>query len=204
MKGKIVTLEREMQGVKEELAKGTKSDVEESTAAGRLSDWPQTQFRSLETYIGRVRRETYDCRLKFKREVEYEVRDYLFNLDAQINKLRSRVTLVEVEFWPGAGPLVREQKMALAGKGLFAKGKGRRAEWIEGDDDWKKGKAKPMETKNDEKVNPVETRKEEEVKPVETIEEEKAKPKSEEKAKPVEKERGSKEAKGSEKGRIGP
>ena len=204
MREKIASLEREMQCVKEELTRRTKAKGEESPAVGRLSDWSQTQFRCLESYIDRAWRETFEGRLKFKREVEYEVRDYLFNLDGQINKLRSRVMLVEVEIWPGGGPLVREQKMALAGKGLFAKGKGWRAEWIEGDDDWIKEKAKPMETNNEEKVKPVETNNEEKVKPVETNKEEKAKPKSEENAKPVEKEKGRKEAKGSEKGRVAP
>ena len=159
MKEKIAILENEMLHLKEEVAKGdetmeakinakigaTKLNDEEPPAAGRLSDWAQTQFRCLETYIGRARRETFDRRLKFKREVEYEVRDYLCSLDAQINKLRSRVTLVEVEMWPGGGPLVREQKMALAGRGLFAKVKGWRAEWIERDDDWTKEEANPLE-----------------------------------------------------------
>ena len=96
--------------------------------------------------------------------------------------------------------MVREQKMALAGKGPFAKGKGWRAEWIE-DDEWIKDKAKSWEARKEEKEKPVETKEEEKAKPKS---EEKAKPKMEEKAKQVEKEEGNKEVGESEIGRIGP
>ena len=95
------------------------NEEEQPPAVIRLSNWTKTQIRCLETHIGRVRRETFDHRLKIKREIEYETRDYLFNLDAQINKIRSRMTLVEVEIWPGGGPMLREQKAALGGYGVL-------------------------------------------------------------------------------------
>ena len=37
-------------------------EEEQPPAVIRLSDWTRTQIRSLETHIGRVRRETSDCR----------------------------------------------------------------------------------------------------------------------------------------------
>ena len=41
----------------------------------RTADWFRDQIRGLETYIGGVKRETTDCRLKFKREIDHD-RDF--------------------------------------------------------------------------------------------------------------------------------
>ena len=53
----------------------------------QMSDWARTQLGSADTYIGRARRETFDRRLKFKREIECDVRDYLGNIFTLFRKL---------------------------------------------------------------------------------------------------------------------
>ena len=52
---------------------------EQAVELTRISDWFQTQIRSVETFIGRVRRETFDCRLKFKRGIERDVSACFFS-----------------------------------------------------------------------------------------------------------------------------
>ena len=74
----------------------------------RATDFRQTQIRSVETYVGRARRETFHCRLKYKREIEQDARVFLKNLDRQIDRVRTRVAHMEAEVWPGGGPSMQE------------------------------------------------------------------------------------------------
>ena len=55
------------------------SEEDQPPAVIRLSNWTKTQIRCLETHIGRVRREAFDRRLKIKREIEYETRDFFLS-----------------------------------------------------------------------------------------------------------------------------
>ena len=50
----------------------------------RTADWFRDQIRGLETFIGIVKREATDCRLKLEREIDYEAKEYPENFDAQI------------------------------------------------------------------------------------------------------------------------
>merc|ERR1711891_345 len=101
---------------------------EAMTRIEHVSDWSRTQIRGNETYIGRVRRETFDCRLKFKREIEKDVRDYLGNIDSQLDRIRTRITGVEGEVWPtGEGPRMKELHSQL-GIGETEKEEGKRWE----------------------------------------------------------------------------
>ena len=89
LKSDVAKIDEKMEARIEAKMGGEWLDEEEQPpAVTRLSNWTRTQIRSLETHIGRARRETFDCRLKFKREIEYETRGYLFNLGSQINKIR--------------------------------------------------------------------------------------------------------------------
>merc|ERR1711974_394900 len=92
-----------------------------------MSDRTRTQLRSTETYIGRVRRETFDCRLKFKRELECDARDYLGNIGSQLSRIRDRVSGVEGELWPaGEGARTKEHQAHLViGETENGKGKSR-------------------------------------------------------------------------------
>ena len=89
-----------------------------------MSDWARTQLRSAETFIGRARRETFDCRLKFKREIESDVRDYLGNMGSQLSRIRDRVTAAEGELWPaGEGARMKELRAQLVGENENVKGR---------------------------------------------------------------------------------
>ena len=133
--GEMDVLKIEMAGMKRE-AGGTRAEFEARTwrlegralRLTRASDWFQTQVRSVETYIGRARRETFDCRLKFKREAERDAREYLTNLDAQINRIRVRLVLIDAEVWPRGGPPLQDLRSKFEEKKSCAKGKGRRDE----------------------------------------------------------------------------
>merc|ERR1711974_340095 len=95
-----------------------------SSRIDQMSDWTPTQRRSADTYIGRVRRETFDCRLKFKRGIECDVRDYLSNIDSQLSRIRDRVTAAEGELWPdGEGARTKELRMQTVGQNANSKGK---------------------------------------------------------------------------------
>ena len=58
MKEKIAALGNELEDAKKWEEEG------QTSAAARLSDWARTQIRSVGTYLGRARRETFDCRIK--------------------------------------------------------------------------------------------------------------------------------------------
>ena len=80
---RLAMMEKELMKMKGEISdrgsedEATKWEVEDvSSRVVQLSDWARTQLRSAGAFIGRARRETFDCRLKFKREVECDVRDY--------------------------------------------------------------------------------------------------------------------------------
>ena len=80
VKGEVSERKAEMDVVKWELG-------DAFSRIDQMSHWARTQLRSADTYIGRARRETFDCRLKFKREIERDVRDYLGNIDSQLSRI---------------------------------------------------------------------------------------------------------------------
>ena len=107
LEGRLTMLEKEIMKLKGESSE-RKAEIEAvkrelgdaSSRIAQMSDWARTQLRSADTYIGRARRETFDCRLKFKRVFECDVRDYLGNIDSQLSRIRDRVSGVEGELWP--------------------------------------------------------------------------------------------------------
>ena len=151
LEGDIMSLRRECSERKAEI-ETLKWEVSEAmTRIEHVSDWSRSQIRGNETYIGRVRRETFDCRLKFKREIEKDVRDYLGNIDSQLDRIRTRMTGVEGEIWPmGDGPRMKELHSQLGtgeadkeedkhGEDL-KRSEGKEKEW--GGGKWGKGKGK--------------------------------------------------------------
>merc|ERR1711964_937114 len=110
----------------------------------QMSDWARTQLRSADTYIGRARRETFDCRLKFKRELECDVRGYLGNIDSQLSRIRDRVSGVEGELWPAGEGARMEELQAQLVVGEKENGKGKSREERKGSErkekDWGYGK----------------------------------------------------------------
>ena len=174
MEGRAAMLEKELMKMKGEISE-TKAEVEvvkwelgdALSRIDQMSDWARTQLRSADTYIGRARRETFDCRLKFKRELECDVRDYLGNIDSQLSRIRDRVTGVEGELWPaGEGARMKELQAQLAtgekengkGKSWEEKKGSERKERERGYGKWGKGRGKRFnieekEKKNEEKKN---------------------------------------------------
>merc|ERR1711974_478140 len=120
MKGEISERKAEMGMAKWELG-------DASSRIDQMSDWARTQLRSADSIIGRARRETFDCRLKFKREIECDARDNLGNIDSQLSRVRDRVSGVEGELWPaGEGARMKELQAQLAvGEKENGKGKSR-------------------------------------------------------------------------------
>ena len=69
LKERMSVMEKELMKIKGEVSErraeneATKWEVEDvSSRVVHMSDWARTQFRSADTYIGRARRVTFDCR----------------------------------------------------------------------------------------------------------------------------------------------
>ena len=117
MRGEISERKAEVEVVKWELGDAL-------SRIDQMSDWARTQLRSADTDIGRARRETFDCRLKCKREIERDLREYLSNIDSRLSRMRDRVTAVEGELWrEGGGARMEELRTQMIGENANSKGK---------------------------------------------------------------------------------